>query len=176
MPALSTILLPALLGFVAAPAPPEPASDGAARTEGWIAIDAWRANATTNQVRIERRVIIRIAPRRPAAGTAPASLAPRAERSSRIRLIEQPMRGCVSLENIASSRVGSSNRILLFLRDREIVSARMPATCRARDFYSGFYVEPNEDRRLCPERDMLRSRVGSSCSIETLSRMVRATS
>ncbi len=42
----------------------------------------------------------------------------------------------------------------------------------ARDYYSGFYFEPNEDGRLCVDRDRLLSRTGAKCSLSDMSQLV----
>ena len=140
--------------------------------EGWIALDAWRDAETAQQVRIERRVVIRIAPVRTGARAARTGFVEEARPAAvQPRLIERPFEGCVELESIAGSRVGRGNRLMLFLNDRRVLTARMPRNCRARDFYSGFYVERHADGRLCASRDLLRSRVGTACATEQLSRL-----
>ena len=64
------------------------------------------------------------------------------------------------------------NRILLFMRDRRVLSAALERACSARDYYSGFYVERNEDGQLCARRDTLQSRAGASCKVAQLNRLV----
>lgn len=116
-----------------------------------------------SQIRIERRVYVRIAPRSVAARR--NMLAQLPVRSALRRFKEQKAEKCVAVEQIAGVETGSGNRLLLFLRDAEILSVNLEKACRARDFYSGFYVERNEDGKLCVQRDTLQSRNGARCDI-----------
>ncbi|HEY6817679.1 MAG TPA: hypothetical protein VI168_19250 [Croceibacterium sp.] len=124
------------------------------------------------QVRIEQRVIIRISPGTPAAreqmmadlrrqGTSPTSYQ------------EEKLSGCIAIASIAGVQPApQQNRLLLFMRDRRILSAALEQACSARDYYSGFYVERNEDGQLCARRDLLQSRAGASCKVAQLNRLV----
>lgn len=124
--------------------------------------DAW-------QVRIEQRMTIRISPRSsvpmpdmffgmPADGGA--------------EFIERKMGNCLPASGIVSVRPDRGNRLLLFMRDRKVVSAELARSCRARDFYSGFLIERNEDGRLCVDRDTLLSRSGMSCTLTRIRQLV----
>jgi hypothetical protein len=46
--------------------------------------------------------------------------------------------------------------------------------CRARDFYSGFYVERASDGRICVDRDTLLSRSGANCKLTRIRQLVDA--
>ncbi len=123
-----------------------------------------------NQVRIEQRVVVRISPQSRAprqslmAELPPQELPPRFE--------ERKMEKCLPVSGIAGVQTGSGNRLLLFLRDRRVVTASLEKSCRARDFYSGFYVERNEDGMLCVDRDKLQSRSGANCEISRMRQLV----
>lgn len=82
------------------------------------------------------------------------------------------MSECVPVKAIAGVQVDKGNRLILFMRDRRVVGASLESSCRARDFYSGFYVERNEDGMLCARRDRLQSRSGASCDVRHLRRLV----
>jgi hypothetical protein len=122
------------------------------------------------QVRIERRVIVRIAPSPPSAREEMLARLPRREMPTRYQ--EEELDGCVPVESIAGSTPVQENRLLLFMRDRRILSAALERTCSAQAFYSGFYVERNEDGMLCSGRDRLQSRAGASCEVSRLNRLV----
>lgn len=118
------------------------------------------------QVRIERRVTVRISPRR---------TAPRQNLTADLEQAPQPIRyeegentDCVSINSIAGVQTGSGNRLVLYLRDRRMISARLEKSCRARDFYSGFYVERGEDGNICVNRDKLQSRAGAKCELNRM--------
>lgn len=84
------------------------------------------------------------------------------------------MADCLQVSEISGVQTGSGNRLLLFLDDRRIVSLGLERSCRARDFYSGFYVERRDDGKLCVNRDRLHSRSGAKCEVERMRELVAA--
>jgi hypothetical protein len=135
-------------------------------------LSAYRSTATAQQVRIQQRVIIRIAPLPPAERD--EMLAELPQRGSSYRLEERAKTKCVALQDIAwvETGIGSGNRLVLVMRDRRLVSVNLEKSCRARDFYSGFYVDKSKDGRICIDRDQLRSRTGASCDVEAIYQLV----
>ncbi|MFN4019409.1 MAG: hypothetical protein ACK4IC_02705 [Erythrobacter sp.] len=130
-------------------------------------LSAFRGQLSARQVRIEQRLVVRIAP-------APGNnlVAELPQRALQPRFEEARKEKCVPLEGIAGVQTGSGNRLVLFLRDRRMLSVNLEKSCRARDFYSGFYVERNRDGRLCVERDKLQSRTGVHCEVESMRQLV----
>lgn len=130
--------------------------------------DAFRPE-NQDQVRIERRVIIRISPRLPLqddpASDPPARPAPR-------RFEERRMGKCVPIKGIAGVQISRQDRLLLFMHDHRIISARLEKSCNVRDFYSGFYVENSQDGMICAGRDTLHSRAGVNCELSRFHRLV----
>lgn len=124
----------------------------------------------SHQVRIEQRVTVRISPRSPVERQSMMAEVPQAPRPSRYE--ERKIGKCVPVSDIAAVQTGSGNRIVLYLRDRRMVSAKLQKSCRARDFYSGFYVERNKDGKLCVDRDKLQSRAGANCELERIRELV----
>ncbi|WJY18021.1 hypothetical protein QQS45_10335 [Alteriqipengyuania flavescens] len=116
------------------------------------------------QVRVERRVVLRIAPRR-------TSSAPPPDNRSRVRYRRVAMGDCMPMEDVGAVRPSGENRLLFFRRSGGIVSARLERSCSARAYYSGFYVERSEDGQMCVARERLRSRSGVTCSIASLERL-----
>lgn len=149
-----------------------PAEPPAATRQSFVNLLQQYEGDRHNQVRIEQRVIIRIAPARNIRQDLVADLPPGSPIALRYR--EQPMKRCVQVANIAGVQSGSQNRLILFMRDRHIVSAALEKACSARDFYSGFYIERNEDGLLCSGRDTLQSRTGASCGVRQLAHLVAA--
>lgn len=124
------------------------------------------------QVRIERRVIVRITPRSSRARTdLMANLPPRAPSS---QMVERKIGKCIKLKNIAAVQTGSGNKLILYMRDSKVLSATLEKSCRSRDFYSGFYVEKDKDGKLCVDRDELLSRSGAKCEVDRLRQLVSA--
>ena len=122
-----------------------------------------------NQVRIEGRVIFRVSPQPSRARNSMLSELP--EQPVPVRLIERPMGRCLP----ASGIVGVSDRgsrLIIYMRDRSMISARLEKACSPRDFYLGFYMERSEDGRLCVDRDRLMSRAGAKCRISGMNQLV----
>ena len=135
-------------------------------------LSALRRASVARQVRIEQRVVVRIAPQPSAARQ--NLLADLPQRPVAPRFEEGSKEKCVALDGIAGVQTGSGNRLVLFLRDRRMISVNLEKACRARDFYSGFYVEKNKDGRLCADRDKLQSRSGARCEVEAMRQLVAA--
>lgn len=133
-------------------------------------LSAFKNSSVARQVRIEQRVVVRITPRPPAARQ--NLLADLPQREIAPRFEERRKEKCLALEGIAGVQTGSGNRLVLYLRDQRMISVSLEKACRARDFYSGFYVEKNKDGRLCVERDKLQSRTGARCEVEAMRQLV----
>lgn len=116
------------------------------------------------QVRIERRTIIRVAPH------AARRWPPRPGNPGDYR--ERAVGKCLPLGGIAAVGVDRDERLLLFMRDRQVIGAQLEKSCHAQDFYSGFYIDRSADGRLCSGRDMLRARSGASCSISRMRKLL----
>jgi hypothetical protein len=177
------LLLPAVAGQL--PASPDDGTvhEAAARTDlpqGFNSLPAEpfevfqeaRRPQELGQVRIEQRVIIRISPSSPASREQMMTDF-RSESTSRTTYQQHKLKGCIAIAGIAAVQPEiAQNRLLLFMRDRRILSAELERACNARDYYSGFYIERNEDGQLCPRRDLLQSRAGASCKVAQLNRLV----
>lgn len=131
--------------------------DNATRPDNW------------GQVRIRQRVIIRVSPSPPDARERMLALAPR---QSQTQIREVAHGNCVEVEDIVGVQPTQDNRLLLFMENHQVLAASLDNACTARAFYSGFYVEQNDDGRLCVSRDLLQSRAGVTCSVEQLTRLV----
>lgn len=121
------------------------------------------------QVRIERRVILRIAPHylasRETTLITPAPPTSMKEVKTKTR--------CMAINALVAVKPTEDNRLLLFLRDQKIYVASLEKLCSARDFYSGFYIEPSADRQLCVDRENIQSRTGALCKLTGLRQIVR---
>lgn len=126
------------------------------------------------QVRIEQRMQIRITPR--------ASRAPIPMRRDmffdipdddfKVQFLEKKMGNCLSIAGIAGVQPDRGNRLLLYMRDRRLIGAEVERSCRARDFYSGFYLARTEDGQLCVDRDALLSRSGMNCKLTRIRQLI----
>jgi hypothetical protein len=140
----------------------EPLSAG----HGWVPVADGLRVPVQNQVRIERSITIRISPR-----------LPRQPDLSELRnelpphLVERRVGKCVPLRG-ARVEVSRNNQLLLFLRDRRIITLGLEKGCRARDFYSGFYIEEPNDGQICVDRDRLQSRTGANCALTRMRQLI----
>lgn len=140
---------------------------------GWQAVEAITGIPLQHQVRIERRVTIRISPISPAVRENMVAEFSRPQRQP--RYVERKMGKCLPLRSIAAAQTAPGNRLMLYMRDQRIVSASLEKSCQAQDFYSGFYVEPSKDGMLCVDRDKLQARSGAKCELSGLRQMVLLT-
>jgi hypothetical protein len=121
------------------------------------------------QVRIEKRVIIRVPRRRP------APLAPMAdflEESARPTYREKKIGKCLPMNNLLGVQMFADRYLDLVTKDRKRIRAQLEDNCPARSFYSGFYVEKTSDGKMCAGRDILHSRTGAKCEIKRFRELV----
>lgn len=119
---------------------------------------------------MQQRVIIRVMPQQQPTRQDLVAQLPRGEVSAHFE--ERKLGDCIEAKSIAGMQASTDNRLLLFMRDRKIVSAALEKACNANDFYSGFYVERQSDGKICVKRDKLKSRSGAECQLSLLSRLV----
>lgn len=120
------------------------------------------------EVRIQR-VIVRVpsAPFAPVAFSAPRPLPP-------IRWVERRTDRCVAIQDLAAVTVSSPDSVDLLLTGGKRLRARLADDCPALDFYSGMYLRPTSDGRMCASRDVIRSRSGGQCRIAQFRALVPA--
>jgi len=115
------------------------------------------------QVRIERRVIIRVPRRRP------SRTQPMADLRSKVvprKYKEKKIGRCLPMNDILGVQMSGGLELDLVTKDRRRIRARLEKKCQARSFYSGFYMEKSKDGKICADRDILHSRTGSKCEID----------
>lgn len=121
------------------------------------------------QVRIEKRVIIRVPRRRP---TPLAPMADFSRESSRQTYREKKIGKCLPMNNILGVQMFADRYLDLITKDQKRIRAELEDNCQARSFYSGFYVEKTEDGKMCAGRDILHSRSGAKCEIDRFRELV----
>ena len=122
-------------------------------------------DAVQHQVRVERRVIVRITPFSTRQGT---SQMPVPDAQADIRSVDtsSPVRdGCLPLAEVTGVRLAADRRLLLLMRDRRVITASFERSCPVQGFYSGFYVERPKDGLLCAGRERLHARSGAECTL-----------
>lgn len=113
------------------------------------------------QLRIRERVIVRV-PTRPAA--------PRAT----TRWRERSAPRCMPLSGLAGAAVIEQDSVDLLFTGGRRIRAELQSKCSGLDYYSGFYLRPTEDRRICAGRDSIHARSGGQCEIRRFRTLVPA--
>ena len=121
------------------------------------------------QVRIQKRVIIRVPRRRP---TPAANLARESRQSAPLTFKEKKIGKCMPMNSILGVQMFGGRNLDLITSDRKRIRARLEKKCQARSFYSGFYMEKSSDGKICADRDILHSRTGSKCEIDRFRELV----
>ncbi len=127
-----------------------------AATGGGDAVIAPRAAAQYAQISIQRQSVVRVAP----------AAAPKAKLPPLVRWKEHKAPKCVSVGAIGGIVISKPDALDILLRGGNFVRAKLEKGCSSMDFYSGFYMKPPKDGRICADRDMIHSRAGGACEIE----------
>lgn len=121
------------------------------------------------QLLIHERLIIRIphvAPKRGPAALRATPIAPAWREKKGPR--------CVEMKSLTGAAIGGKGEVDLIVEGTRRIRARLGEECPAPNFYSGFYLKPTKDGKICAGRDVLRSRSGARCSIDRFRRLVPA--
>ena len=79
---------------------------------------------------------------------------------------------CVAMAVIAGAAVVADDAIDLALKGGQRLRAQFSSHCPALDYYSGFYILPTDDGKICADRDVIRTRSGGQCEITRFRRLV----
>ncbi len=89
----------------------------------------------------------------------------------------QPMRWkekggpkCIPAAGLAGAQI-SREGVDLLLKGGARIRAKLQR-CPPLDYYSGFYIRPGIDGRVCQDRDTIRVRSGGSCEIDVFKSLV----
>ncbi|WP_404714170.1 hypothetical protein [Sphingomonas sp. MMS24-J13] len=81
---------------------------------------------------------------------------------------------CINLSDIQGTAVIVANSVDIALRGSDRTRMRFQRSCPGLDYYSGFYVVPNKDGKICAGRDIVRDRAGGECAIDKFRKLVPA--
>lgn len=128
---------------------------------------------SAEQVSIQQRVTIRINPR-PAPLPLDAMMpGQQPEQRRGPRIVERKMGKCLPTASIAGVQPIDNSRLLLILRDRRMVTARLEKGCQGHQFYAGFMVARSQDAQICVGRDQLQARSGMGCAVTGFRQVVQ---
>lgn len=107
-------------------------------------------------VTITRSIIIRVPSRKPRPAPLPPDTGMKEKKGPK----------CVPASDIAAAAVTAPDAVDIILRGGQRVRAKLEDACPALDYYSGFYVHPGADGKICADRDAIRTRSGGDCQID----------
>jgi hypothetical protein len=112
---------------------------------------------TVAQVQITRSFVIRIPGwrRSPTATPAPGT-----------QFKEHKGPRCIEASAIGGAAVTAPDSVDFMLKGGQRVRARLEDQCPALDYYSGFYVVPPPDGKICADRDSIHTRSGADCEVD----------
>lgn len=117
------------------------------------------------QLTIHERLIIRI-PR----------VSPARMRATPVVPVWREKKGprCVEMKSLTGAAIGEDGDVDLIVDGVQRIRAKLDQDCPVLSFYSGFYLKPTSDGKICARRDVLRSRGGTRCGIDRFRRLVAA--
>jgi hypothetical protein len=89
-------------------------------------------------------------------------------------MVERKADDCIRMQRVVAFSVTRNDSVDLMLNDGTRMRARLASNCPSLGFYSGFYIRPNPDGKMCANRDAIRSRSGGSCTIQQFRTLVPA--
>ena len=122
------------------------------------------------QITVRERVIIRVQTLAPLA--APSRRSRETSLPKPLKWKERKGKKCVAVAALAGASVTQEDSVDLRMRDGSRLRARLESSCPALDFYSGFYLKPTKDGRICADRDTIYSRSGGHCEITAFRKLV----
>lgn len=111
-----------------------------------------------SQLTVTRSIIIRVPARR--AHRADPPLTPLQDFN------EHKGPRCIEADAIGAAAISAPDSVDFIVRGGKRLRARLEDACPALDYYSGFYVKPPPDGKICAGRDSIHTRSGGDCQID----------
>jgi hypothetical protein len=92
-------------------------------------------------------------------------------RPPQVQWVEHKGPKCVSASEIRGAFLSGNDHVDFIIDGRQLLRAHLDESCPALDFYAGFYLS-STDERVCARRDVIRSRMGSTCQIDQFRKLV----
>jgi hypothetical protein len=73
---------------------------------------------------------------------------------------------CIDAVTIGGAAVSAPDSVDFILKGGQRVRAVLEDQCPALDYYSGFYVVPPPDGKICADRDSIHTRSGADCEVD----------
>ena len=79
---------------------------------------------------------------------------------------------CVVPTELGGAIFGTPGQIDLVLVGGRRLRAKFDGDCGPLDFYTGVYIRPGADGKICSDRDAIRTRSGATCEIDSFRTLV----
>lgn len=73
---------------------------------------------------------------------------------------------CIAMDEVSGAAIEAPASVDFILRGGARLRAVLDSDCPGLDYYSGFYLAPGADRRICADRDAVHDRSGGACEID----------
>jgi hypothetical protein len=73
---------------------------------------------------------------------------------------------CIDAAAIGAAAISAPDGVDFIVKGGQRVRARLEEQCPALDYYSGFYVVPPPDGKICAGRDSIHTRSGGDCQVD----------
>jgi hypothetical protein len=73
---------------------------------------------------------------------------------------------CIDAATIGAAAISAADSVDFILKGGTRVRAKLESECPALDYYSGFYVRPPGDGKICADRDSIHTRSGGDCQVD----------
>ena len=73
---------------------------------------------------------------------------------------------CIDAAAIGGAAISAPDSVDFTLKGGRRVRAKLEEQCPALDYYSGFYVVPPPDGKICADRDSIHTRSGGDCGVD----------
>lgn len=121
---------------------------------------------------VQERVMIRVPARRASINSFQSRGRSPAPQQRRVVWQEKKAPRCVAVGDLVGIQFVQDDSIDLLTRDKNRMRASFNRDCRAANFYSGFYMKPTKDGKICAGRDTLQSRSGARCEVARFQKLV----
>jgi hypothetical protein len=73
---------------------------------------------------------------------------------------------CIEAASIGGAAISAPDSVDFIVKGGQRIRARLEEQCPALDYYSGFYVVPPPDGKICADRDSIHTRSGGDCQVD----------
>lgn len=114
---------------------------------------AWAEDVQLAQLALHERIVVRVQKMAPVAAPRP------------VQWRERKGPKCVAPGDLAGVLISAGNNLDMVMYGGKWLRAKLDGQCKTLNFYSGIYLKPGGDGRVCADRDVIRARSGAGCGI-----------